>query len=224
MESNLLLIAWLASVIYSSIPLFWFAVHPFAARWRRTQRSPYLWLLPLWILVIAALAWASSPWREARLYSTPWMWVPGLAFFVLGLNTYRRIRSEFGARTLSGQAELRPEQHEQRLVTTGMHARMRHPIYFAHLCNLAGWAFLSGLLVSFILLAASAFITFPLMIWLEERELGKRFGQEFHNYKKSVPLVPRFFLSSNPAGKAPGLIAAPESQKPGFLGTPGKRP
>lgn len=206
MESRLLLIAWLASVIYGSIPLFWFAIHPFASRWRRMRLSPYLWLLPLWIAIIAALTWVTSPWREARIYSTPWMWLPALAFFVFGLNSYRRIGSEFGARKLSGEAELRPKHHEQRLVTTGMHARMRHPIYFAHLCNLAGWAFGSGLLVPLVLLAISALITFPLMIWLEERELEKRFGEEFHNYKKTVPLVVRFFSTSNPASNAPGLI------------------
>lgn len=208
MESDLLLIAWLASVLYGSIPLFWFAIHPFAGRWRRMQRSPYLWLLPLWIAVIAALAWASSPWHEARIYATPWMWLPALAFFVFGLNTYRRIRSEFGARKLSGEAELRPEEHAQRLVTTGMHARMRHPIYLAHLTNLAGCAVGSGLLVPFALLGFSAFVTFPLMIWLEERELAKRFGQEFHNYKKTVPLVPGFFSTSNPARKAAGMMGS----------------
>jgi len=93
-----------------------------------------------------------------------------------------------------------------------MHARMRHPIYFAHLCNLAGCAFASGLLVPFVLLGISTFITFPVMIWLEERELEKRFGSEFHNYKKTVPLLPRFFLSKNPASRTPGLMMTPENQ------------
>ncbi len=66
---------------------------------------------------------------------------------------------------------------------------MRHPIYVAHLANLAGWAIGSGLTVSFALLAVSALSTFPLMIWMEERELEKRFGQSFREYKARVPLV-----------------------------------
>jgi len=53
----------------------------------------------------------------------------------------------------------------------------------------------------------SPFITFPLMIWLEERELAKRFGEEFHNYKKTVPLVLSFF-SSVPAKETPGLMGS----------------
>src|SRR5215471_7282573 len=213
MESNLLLIAWLASVLYGSIPLFWFAIHPFAGYWRRMRRSPYRWLLPLWIAIMAALAWLSWPWREVRLYSTPWMWLPALVFFLFGLNTYRRVLSEFGAHKLSGEAELRPAEHEQRLVTAGMHARMRHPIYFAHICNLAGWATGSGLLVPLVLLAVSAFVTFPLMVWLEERELAKRFGQEFHDYKKAVPLLPKFFLTR------PNPTTRPEKKMPGLMGS-----
>ena len=45
------------------------------------------------------------------------------------------------------------------------------------------------------------------MIWLEERELAKRFGEEFHNYKKTVPLVLSFF-SSVPAKETPGLMGS----------------
>ena len=42
MEAKLLHIPWMVSVLYSSIPLFWFAIHPFADFWRRMHRSPYL--------------------------------------------------------------------------------------------------------------------------------------------------------------------------------------
>jgi protein-S-isoprenylcysteine O-methyltransferase Ste14 len=199
------IILWLASCLYSSVPFFWFAIHPFAARWRRLRHSPYLWLLPLWVAAISVLAWAAWPWHGQRLYWSLWGYAPAVIFFSIGLRIYRRAAADFGARTFRGEPELRPAEHEQRLVTTGMHARMRHPIYFAHLCNLAGCAFGSGLLVPFVLLAVSTFITFPLMIYLEERELEKRFGQEFHNYKQTVPLVPRLFLSTHPASKAPGL-------------------
>ena len=67
---------------------------------------------------------------------------------------------------------------------------MRHPIYIAHLLNLAGWSMGSGLTVSFVLLAISALVTFPLMIWIEEHEMEKRFGQSFREYKARVPLIP----------------------------------
>jgi hypothetical protein len=190
MEAMLLLISWLVSVVYSSIPLFWFAIHPFADSWRNMRRSPYLLLLPIWALVIFVLGWITWPWRTVQLYSAPWMWTPALLLFWTGTRTYAGIASGFGGHKLSGEAELRPREHAQELVTTGLHARMRHPIYVAHLLNLAGLAIGSGLMVSFILLAISALSTFPLMVWMEEQELEKRFGQSFREYKARVPLVP----------------------------------
>jgi hypothetical protein len=190
MEAKLLHIPWMASVLYGSIPLFWLAIHPFANGWRNMRRSPYLLLLPIWAAIIFALGWVTWPWRSLRIYSSPWMWAPAALLFWFGLRTYAGIRSGFGTHKLSGEAELRPREHTQELVTTGLHARMRHPIYVAHLANLAAWAIGSGLMVSFVLLAVSALSTFPLMIWMEEHELEKRFGQSFREYKARVPLVP----------------------------------
>jgi protein-S-isoprenylcysteine O-methyltransferase Ste14 len=188
MEAKLLHIPWVVSVLYSSIPLFWFAIHPFADFWRRMNRSPYLLLLPIWAAIILVLSWATSSWRSERLYSSPWMWAPAGALIFFGIRMYTRIR--FGPHKLSGEAELRPEAHTQELVTTGLHARMRHPIYVAHLLNLAGWSIGSGLTISFILLMVSVFLTFPLMAWIEENELEKRFGQSYRDYKSRVPLFP----------------------------------
>jgi protein-S-isoprenylcysteine O-methyltransferase Ste14 len=192
MVARLLLISWMVSVLYSSIPLFWFAIHPFAGSWRRMNRSPYRLLLPIWIVIISLLSRATWPWHSMQVYSSLWAWIPAALFFLFGFRTYAGIRSEFGMRKLSGEAELRPLQHQQRLVTSGLHARMRHPIYVAHLFNLAGWAIGSGLVVSYLLLAVSVLITFPFMIWMEERELSARFGANYGDYRRTVPLVPGF--------------------------------
>jgi protein-S-isoprenylcysteine O-methyltransferase Ste14 len=202
MEAKLLHIPWMASVLYGSIPLFWFAIHLFADSWRTMRRSPYLILLPIWAAIIFALGWITLPWHSTRIYSSPWVWLPAALLFLYGFKTYAGIRSGFGARKLSGEAELRPQEHAQKLVTSGLHARMRHPIYVAHLANLAGWAVGSGLIVSFGLLAISALFTFPLMIWIEEQELEKRFGQSFLEYKTRVPLVALPFSKSLNTGSA----------------------
>ena len=190
MESKLLLIPWMIAVLYSSIPLFWFVIHPFARRWQRMSRSPYRALLPVWFAMIAGLGWITWPWHSQQLYSTSWTWITALPFLLAGVRVYRRIFSEFGAHKVSGEAELRPREHRQELVTTGLHRSARHPIYLAHLCNLAGWALGSGLLMVYVLLAVNAFITFPVMVYIEERELEERFGESFREYKSRVPLVP----------------------------------
>ena len=195
MEAKLLLIPWMASVLYSSIPFFWFAIHPFAGAWQRKHRSPYRLLLPIWAIIIFLLGWITWSWHSARLYSSLWMWIPAIPLLLFGFRIYSRIRSEFGAHKLSGEAEVRPGEHTQELVITGLHARMRHPIYAAHLLNLVGWAIGSGLLVVYALFAMNLFITFPLIIMLEERELAARFGNSYREYQRTVPLLPFFRIN-----------------------------
>lgn len=192
MEAKLLLIPWMASVLYSSIPFFWFAIHPFAGAWQRKHRSPYRLLLPIWAIIIFLLGCITWPWHSARLYSSRWAWIPAVVLLLLGFRIYSRIRSQFGAHRLSGEAEVRPREHAQELVITGLHKRMRHPIYAAHLLNFAGWAIGSGLLVAYVLLVVNLLITFPLMIMLEERELAARFGGSYREYQRTVPLLPFF--------------------------------
>lgn len=194
MEAKLLLVPWIVAVVYSSIPPFWFVIHPFAARWRRMKRSPYRALLPLWAAMILAIAWITWPWHQLQIYDVPWMWIPGALILLCGLATYRKVFTEFGSHKFSGEAELRPDEHAQNLVSSGLHGRMRHPIYSAHLCNLAGWAVGSGLVVCFVLVGVNLLLTFPLMIWMEERELERRFGQSFRDYKARVGLLPSLTL------------------------------
>jgi len=190
MGERLLLVPWFIGILYTSIPLFWFFIHPMVRRWQKMRRSPYRLLLPLWAILIGALMLAGWPWHSRQLYSNGWFWLPAFLLFVLGARTYRRIAPDFGLHNFTGETELRPQEHQQALVTTGLHQRMRHPIYFAHLCMFTGWTIASGLLENFMLLAVSIFVTFPLMIWLEELELKKRFGQSFFDYKARVPLMP----------------------------------
>jgi len=188
--AELLLVSWMIGIIYSSIPLFWFAIHPLAQRWRQMRRSPYRILLPFWFAVIAALGAVSWRWHSVQIYSSSWVGLAALPFFFLAVRTYIRIRLEFGVTNFIGETELRPEQRQQKLIITGLHARMRHPIYLAHLCMFCGWTVFSGLLTNFVLLAISALVTFPLMMKMEEKELVKRFGETYRDYQRNVPLLP----------------------------------
>ena len=130
MEAKLLHIPWMVSVLYSSIPLFWFAIHPFADFWRKMRRSPYWLLLPIWVAIIFALAWATWPWHSERFYSSPWMWVPAALLMFFGFRTYTGIRSGFGARKLSGEAELRPQEHRAGIG----HNRIARPHAPSYIC------------------------------------------------------------------------------------------
>ena len=198
---TLLTLAWLIVIVYATIPAWWLLIHPFAERWRKWRRSPYRALLPLWILMWLIAGAATWRWRELRLYRSPLAWIPAALLLAISFFIYRRIRAEFGVANFSGQAEVRPHEFEQRLVTTGLHARVRHPIYLAHLCSVTAWTVGSGLAVNYALLLF-ALLTGAIMIRLEERELERRFGEEWREYKTKVLAVLPHLHSVNPQGRS----------------------
>lgn len=189
MYSWLVTFAWLLAIVYSTIPAYWLLVHPFVNLWRR-RRAPLRQVGPLWMLLWLLAGLATRPWVHVHLYRSPLAWIPGgLFLFAAGL-LYRGARPGFSLDQMIGRSELEPQKHVQRLVTTGLRGRMRHPLYLAAVCVLIGLSLGTGsqALVALTLFALPAFV---LMIRLEERELEQRFGDDYRVYKQRVPLFPR---------------------------------
>jgi protein-S-isoprenylcysteine O-methyltransferase Ste14 len=172
--------------VYATIPLFWLSVHPVIERWRTSGRRAYVALLPLWMLYSLAAFVAGWRFRHLHLY-TSWMaWVPAVLFLFMGFALYRAGRQGFERAKFIGLAELEPARHEQRLVTSGIRAKVRHPFYLAHFCEMFGWTLGTGS-VALAAMLAFAVITGAIMIRLEDHELEQRFGETFTRYRKSVP-------------------------------------
>ena len=188
MREVLQTLGWLACVVYSTIPAFWFMIHPFAERWRARRRSPYRLLVPLWLAMWVVMALITSPWRKVALYPTPWAWIPAVPLFICGLYLYSRSGKNFSAKQLGGLPEVHGGNREQRLVTEGIRARVRHPVYLAHLCEMLAWSLGTGLAVC-CGLTAFAMVTGAVMIRMEDAELEKRFGGEYAAYRRQVPAV-----------------------------------
>ena len=89
---------WLACVVYSTIPLFWLMIHPFAKAWR----SAATFALPPADAGmdddVVAMAAITAPWRSTRLYRADWAWVPAALLFSMGLLV-TRARQEPSARS-----------------------------------------------------------------------------------------------------------------------------
>ena len=187
-------LAWLAALVYSTIPAFWLVIHPRVEQWRLRQRSPYRVLIPMWVgmwIVMGAITW---PWRHERFYASALAWIPAAIFFAAGFALYRTGGRNFSGAQLGGRPELERGRHDQQLVTSGIRARVRHPIYLAHLCELLGWSIGTGLVVVYGLTAFAVF-TGAVMIRMEDRELEQRFGEAYRDYRRSVPaVIPRLFL------------------------------
>ncbi len=186
-------LGWLACVVYSTIPLFWLMVHPRAHRWRAREGSPFRVLVPAWIVMWVGMGALTGPWRAAAFYATPWTWVPAAFLFAVGIFTYTSSGAHFSWAQLGGLPEVRGNVRveSQRLVTSGIRSRVRHPVYLGHLCEMLAWSVGTGLVVCWVL-TAFAIVTGAVMIRLEDAELEKRFGEEYRAYRSRVPaVVPR---------------------------------
>jgi len=186
------IIGWLVCVLYSTIPAFWLMIHPFAERWRARRRSyrrsPYAVLLPAWMAMWVAVALVTRPWREVLLYRADWLWGVSALLFVCGLYVYSQSGKNFSAKQLAGLPEVQGGNRDQQLVTDGIRAHVRHPVYLAHLCEMLAWSVGTGLAVCWGL-TAFAMVTGVVMIRLEDAELEERFGDSYRAYRRSVPAV-----------------------------------
>ena len=197
-------IAWLVCGIYATIPLFWLIIHPFADFWRRRYRAPLKVLGLIWV-ALWIIAWAvSSPWIQSLLFAAVpyphrgalgWgsLLTQAIPFFAIPLWAtsvfiYFGGKRHFSINQIIGRTELEPDRQEQILVTTGLHARMRHPLYFGHLCTMLGWLALSPT-VAVLALLIWAILTGALMIRSEDSELERRFGSPYREYRNRVPAV-----------------------------------
>lgn len=186
MTQLLHLLAWVACVIYSTIPSFWLIIHPRAESWRERRGSPYLVLLPYWIglwILLGAMTWRS---HSQVVYRANWTWIPAVALLMTGFFLYKCATEGFTPAQLGGLPEVQRGRRDQRLVITGIRAHIRHPVYLGHLCEMLAWSIGTGLLVCYAL-TAFALATGAIMIRLEDAELEERFGEEYRRYREYVP-------------------------------------
>ena len=187
---------YLALVYLLTVPpamLMWVIIHPFVELWRKIG--------PVWTYVIATIFVGSVAAglfqaHEALLavdYGTNWLFV---ALGGIGVTTGVRLRMllhrHFSNQQLMGLPELAPDRLPQRLVTEGLHARVRHPRYLQFLLVVASLALIANHLALYVV-AALLVPGIRLVVLLEERELRERFGPAYDEYSRRVPrFIPRW--------------------------------
>jgi methanethiol S-methyltransferase len=136
----------------------------------------------------AVVAAITVPWRNVILYRNNWTWIPAFVLFCLGVILYKLAGSEFSLAQLGGLPEVLRNHGQQRLATAGIRARVRHPVYLGHLCEMLAWSVGTGLAACWAL-TALAIVSGAVMIRMEDRELEKRFGENYREYRSTVPAV-----------------------------------
>jgi protein-S-isoprenylcysteine O-methyltransferase Ste14 len=181
-------VGWLVCGIYATIPAFWLIIHPFANFWRKRFRAPLKLLGVVWMLLWAVAWLLSSPLRNEAIPLPWWLGFGVVPLWATSLFIYFGGQRHFSLNQVIGRTELESDRHEQVLVTTGLHARMRHPLYLGHLCTMLGWLTLArSQAVLALLLWAVA--TGTVMIRFEDAELEQRFGETYREYRHRVPAV-----------------------------------
>lgn len=186
MIQSFLIAAWLAAIVYATVPAYWLLVHPFVGFWR-ARGTTLKGVGPLWMLLWIVAGLITRHWLDVFVYRSAWSLL-ALLLIGAGLFIYSHARRQFSTDQVLGRAELEPGKHEQRLVTGGIRARVRHPYYLGHLLNLTALAVATGSVALFGLWGF-AVATGTVMVLLEERELVARFGDQYRAYQRSVPAV-----------------------------------
>jgi len=87
-----------------------------------------------------------------------------------------------------------PLNPPKKLLTTGLYSQIRNPMLLGWIIMLFGLGILLNS-ISLIFIFTPLFILLNILYLktIEEKEMEKKFGQEYLKYKKSVPMfIPRF--------------------------------
>jgi protein-S-isoprenylcysteine O-methyltransferase Ste14 len=109
--------------------------------------------------------------------------VVGLLLFLFGASLPIRVRRAFEA----AGTNIRPDQPTNAIVTTGLFAHARNPVYLGGLIALLGLALMLGSDWMVILIVPAVLVLHYGVVVREERYLEAKFGAAYLAYKQSVP-------------------------------------
>lgn len=142
-----------------------------------------------WPPIIYAIALLAG-WPLGRFLPLPWF--TGMAaelLFAAGfLLILGALAIDAAAMTTMHRARttILPHRRSDYLVTGGIFAVSRNPIYVANTMLVIGAGFISGIAWYLPLALVAAFLTQKLAIEREEKHLETRFGKAYRDYKKRV--------------------------------------
>jgi protein-S-isoprenylcysteine O-methyltransferase Ste14 len=155
------------------------------------RRLPPFWLLVLLFFLFygslsAGLTAALGlPW-EAPLPRAVGL-AAGVPLLAVGFGLYVWSLRSLSVRRALGKELFKPAA-ESTLVTTGVYAHMRNPIYLSLMLLFLGW-FCVTRLTPLAIMTGLAAAHFVLVAKWEEKELSQRFGKAYLDYKASVPFL-----------------------------------
>ena len=126
--------------------------------------------------ISGALEWPS---RVVGIILTIW----GLSFMMIS------------GKSLSRKGNLKTDMKANKLVTTGLYGKIRHPIYTGRVLIAIGWSLTWNAVYSLFIIPVVVWITFIAVIrFWEEPDLIKSFGEEYNEYRRNTPALFPMYL------------------------------
>lgn len=145
------------------------------------------------IFSMLPLAWWFLALDKTALLKSTWYLLPGILLILAGVLWILRAMRGYNLGEFSGLYQLRygGQPHNVELITTGLNASVRHPLYFGTLQVFWGTFLLYPTDVSLIVAAlSSAYLVIGSK--LEERKLAQQFGGAYRSYQRKVPMLVPF--------------------------------
>lgn len=183
---------FLAIVLIYIMPVvitFWVIIHAFSDYWRRVK--PALAYTTAGIC-IGAVCLFCYRYQESllgeSLGNNLLLFLIGLTIYLLSWALWRPVKHHLNFKTFAGVPEVTNENID--LIVDGPFKMVRHPRYLMVWIGVLGWCLMANYSGSYAMGIASM-IGLLVIVELEERDLVKRFGDQYARYQQDVPrLIP----------------------------------
>lgn len=184
-------------IVWPVIPLFWIPVHGFPKIFRKIGIATYIMPLVLWLPLAYFLFMNRFFLLTFRVTLPGLVTIVGLILMVSGTALQIWTGKLLRLRGLMGLPEI-TRRVDGTLVTEGAFSVVRHPTYLSHTLMFAGVFLISGVTAAGVVTLLDFLIVNLAIIPLEERELSRRFGPAYEEYRKKVPkFFPRHLPRKN---------------------------
>ena len=173
--------------MFAPIPWIVTTVHIHAKNngWRASRAKATVWVISM--AVWAIFAWWLIPNYQVlfeQQFATSVSIYFGIALLFIAAVIEVVTSNVLGRKRILGSSEF--EKSEDKLITAGIYKYARHPRYVEHPLWFVGLGLMFGY-TSMLWFALYLFIALAITAHFEEKELIKRYGKEYLNYKKKTP-------------------------------------
>ena len=179
-------VALITIIIWPIVPLFWIPVHGLSRIFKRLGILTYVMPLITW-LPLAYLIYSQRFFLLQFKTALPTtLNITGIIFLVAGTLLHIWTGKLLGLWGLVGLPEI-SSKIKSKLVADGPFYVVRHPTYLAHTVMFFGIFLITETAAVGIVTLLDFVLVNVIIIPLEDRELLKRFGEDYKKYKEKVP-------------------------------------